>query len=970
MTLSVDDFDAFHVAVHGHERHPFGWQDRLIRQIVKDKRWPEVLDLPTGSGKTTCIDIALFSLALDAQEMDSAKRWCPRRIAMVVDRRVVVDQAAERGHRLLQALLSQDATPVVLQVANLLNTLSHDPTAPLGVFTLRGGMPKDNSWARSPDQPLILASTVDQIGSRLLIQGYGVSGGMRPVHAGLLGNDTLLLLDEVHLSRPFAETLEQLGKLRQRFANGSSVPSRFQCSFLSATPGKTEVKPFILTDKEKDPASPLGLRLHAKKPVRIEQVEKRPALERACSDHARDLIERHGVVAVVVNRVASAQAITRALRESLNEQIDVALLTGRMRPLDRDDALRILRPRIATGRDRALPGKRLIVVGTQCIEAGADFDFDALVTEAASLDALRQRFGRVDRLGTYEKAEGVIIHDSDKEAKDDPIYADAASKTVGWLKKNLAKKGKTVDFGVLALPLPPLEEQAAYLAPREHAPVLLPAYLDLWMQTSPPPTVVPDVALFLHGPKSGPADVQVVWRVDLDEGDLRRAFHQTNSDRQQTLISIVGAVRPSSLEAMSLPFAAVRRWLGGKTTGDVVDVEGAAAAREEDPATEKLALCWDGDNSAVIGADSLRPGDTIILPATRGGIADGSFFQESTDPVADLAERAALLGRGQPLLRLHDKVLAGLNLAVSTTDAVEAREALKPLAQNEAPESWRHLWLKALAVSKSTIVVDADEPWTVLRGRRLLPADLRRLTQADHSAEDGMEFTTDEDESSYTGHSVKLADHSANVERLARGYATMLGLPPVMVKDIAIAGWLHDIGKADRRFQILLRGGSEIEYFKEETPWAKSGMPPGAKAAHRRAQKKSGYPKGTRHEVQSLAMLDSAPRALDERANDIDLVLHLIGSHHGYCRPFAPVATDENPVTVELQSHSSKTLGNLDVGPVSSGHDLYRLDSPLGDRFWGLVGKYGWHQLCWLESILRLADHRASEREQELGGAA
>ena len=82
MSLSVDDFKAFHIAVHGADKHAFGWQTRLLEQIVKEQVWPRVLDLPTGVGKTTCIDIALFALALDAQE-EPTKRWCPRRIAMV-----------------------------------------------------------------------------------------------------------------------------------------------------------------------------------------------------------------------------------------------------------------------------------------------------------------------------------------------------------------------------------------------------------------------------------------------------------------------------------------------------------------------------------------------------------------------------------------------------------------------------------------------------------------------------------------------------------------------------------------------------------------------------------------------------------------------------------------------------------------------------------------------------------------------
>lgn len=99
--------------------------------------------------------------------------------------------------------------------------------------------------------------------------------------------------------------------------------------------------------------------------------------------------------------------------------------------------------------------------------------------------------------------------------------------------------------------------------------------------------------------------------------------------------------------------------------------------------------------------------------------------------------------------------------------------------------------------------------------------------------------------------------------------------------------------------------------------------------------------------------------------SDIDLVLHLVASHHGHCRPFAPVVADERPVDVSLLGHQSTVFGVIDFAPTSSKHELHRLDAPVADRFWRLVEKYGWQELCWLEAILRLADHRASEEEQD-----
>jgi len=992
MTLSTSDFGQFHAAVHGQK--PFAWQQRLLERIVSHKAWPRVLDLPTGAGKTTCIDIALFALALDAVGAET-QRWCPRRIAMVVDRRIVVDQVAERGRKLLGALMTSKDR-VVVQVTERLCLLTHAGEEPLGVFTLRGGMPKDDGWARTPDQPLIIASTVDQVGSRMLMQGYGVSQGMKPVHAGLLANDTLLLLDEVHLSEPFRQTLDQLARLRTRFST-SDVRTRFTHAFLSATPSASDTPPFALLDDEKKLDSPLGPRLHAWKPARLVEVDDRIALEETCIHLAKDLLERHRTIAVVVNRVASAGVIAGQLAEMLGQEAAVTLLTGRMRPLDRDDVLRELRPFVRTGRERSENSPKRVIIGTQCIEAGADFDFDALVTEAASLDSLRQRFGRVDRLGEYDNSEGVIVYD--KSAKDDPIYGEAIAETVKWFKEQEKERSKKlkdelrtlkgeskklrgaaksraethiakkvqVDFGVLALGVPVGDDLTKLLAPKPNAPTLLPAYLDLWAQTSPAPSQLPDVNLWLHGPSAGPADVQVVWRADLPEdvlqqGDIERAT------------AIVAAVRPSSLEAMSLPFVTVRAWLANLPVRDHGDTEGTTHDDSDEPTAEgRHALRWRGDESEIVDAKGLKPGHTIVVPATYGGIRSGCFEATSAELVSDRAEQAGLFARARPVLRLHPLVIEKLGLSLPLDEPDEAKAALGRLASNDGWPAWKRLWAERLAAGQGAFVVPGDPSWTVIEAKRVPIAALRRVLEPEATLEDGVELTTDGDDSFCAGRAVELSEHSADVETFARDYATRCGLGAWLGEHLALAAWLHDIGKADRRFQLMLRGGSEIDLFKDETPWAKSPMLPGAREQRRIARLRSGYPGGGHlHAVQSVAMLNGQLDALKahlQKADvgkepDLDLVLHLVASHHGECRPFAPTLIDNSPVEVSLDGHASKKFGTIDFAATTSNNGLHRLDSPLADRFWALVAKYGWQELCWLEAILRLADHRASEEEQ------
>lgn len=966
MDLGTKDFPAFHQAIHGVA--PFAWQQRLLEQIVARAEWPRVLDLPTGAGKTTCIDVALFALALDST-MPASKRWCPRRIALVVDRRVIVDQAAQRGRKLARALTEAN-TPEVQEVARRLRSLAPEASQAVDVFTLRGGIPKDDGWARRPDQPLIIASTIDQVGSRLLIQGYGVSRSMRPVHAGLLANDTLLLLDEVHLSQPFAETLEQLERLRTRF--GAQTPRRFAFAFLSATPASTATEPFRLSEDERALDTALGPRLHVSKPARLVKISERAALVETCRNAAEDLLARHDTIAVVVNRVNAAAAVAAEIRKLVDGRAHVALLTGRMRPLDRDRALGSIATRISAGRDRTRVDHKLIVVATQTIEAGADFDFDAIVTECASLDALRQRFGRVDRLGKYAASEGIIVAVGGE--KSDPVYGEAAGATAKWVEKNAKGKPKQIDFGVERLPLIDPAELASLVASKSSAPLLLPAYLDLWTQTSPEPATVPDVSLWLHGPQTLPPDVQVIWRADLTEEELRRASRKREADDDSPndevlagIVARVAAVRPSSLEALPIPFVAAKRWLEEGEDVGIADVEGAHDDQTSPtPNRWGVALRWDGDRSRVVTARELRPGDTLIVPSERGGIRDGSFSVDGNDPVDDLAEEASLLSRGRALLRLNREILGAHGFDDVDPEDVEGVRAAALGMANEC-SGWKRLWLDAIGRGRKQFAVTAeDEIRIVLEGKRISPQTIRKVMAVAEGVEDGVPVSTDPETSPFIGCRVTLSDHSNNVARWARRFAESLGLAPGLMDDLVAAAALHDIGKADPRFQLMLRGGNEIDYLKDAELLAKSGMSPESRAEQERARKVSGYPRGARHEVQSVAMLEQAKATFSPRVQDLDLVFHLVGSHHGYCRPLAPIFQDDLLVEVCVHAHSVEGRYSLDL-TASSDHRHYRLDSPVADRFWRVVNRYGWLEICWLEALLRLADHRASEEEQERG---
>ena len=102
-------------------------------------------------------------------------------------------------------------------------------------------------------------------------------------------------------------------------------------------------------------------------------------------------------------------------------------------------------------------------------------------------------------LAALESAPLVIVYQT-QEKKPDSVYGEGIDRT--W--KRLNARPATVDFGISAM-----ENLLAQKAPPEEtepdAPALLPAHMDMLSRTSVRHGI--DVAPWLHGWESGPADV-------------------------------------------------------------------------------------------------------------------------------------------------------------------------------------------------------------------------------------------------------------------------------------------------------------------------------------------------------------------------------------------------------------------------------------------------------------------------------
>ena len=316
-------------------------------------------------------------------------------------------------------------------------------------------------------------------------------------------------------------------------------------------------------------------------------------------------------------------------------------LRGACGPLDKVDALDRINHIVDPDRKEA-PDTLSVVVATQAIEVGADFSFDAMITECAAVDSLRQRFGRLDRRGKSPKREGrtrawiIGPKSTVKSTKKDPIYGDAIQAT--WKELEQRKDASTLDVGPLSMDGFPDEATA----PKLCAPLVQKTHLDAWAQTSPEPIIQPSIDWFLHGIGSKyEPDVSIAWRRDRTREAL-------------------ATVPPRQAECVSVRMREARSWLEieRKTAGGGTEStnKGSYAGSEPDW------VLWRGSDGIDYdpAPGDIRPGDIIIADPVMGGLMSGTWSPSSTDMVDDLGDYAQLQHGGRITLRLDPDLVKGM----------------------------------------------------------------------------------------------------------------------------------------------------------------------------------------------------------------------------------------------------------------------------------------------------------------------
>lgn len=853
-SITRDEFGEFFAALNGGYA-PFSWQEEVLDHICEHGVWPERINAPTGSGKSSVVDIHLFANALAA--VGAAPR-VPRRLCVTVGRRALVDSQADRAREILKcmedALADGSGEPGILRrVAEALQSFqTHNDekgSKPFETGHIRGELSNRSLPVTDISACAIIAATPDMYGSRALFRGYGSTKAARPRETALLTMDTVMVLDEAHMNRQLLHTTQRIAELQKREVN-LGVPT-LQVVETTATPSTEDSDSTTLgvdiealdspNDKE------LHKRVYSHKELVLHPIDKwdgkpgNAATVNAAVDAIKKFLahreagedsKKAHTVGCIVNHVRTAISIKEKLTtDKVLGKDEVELLVGRMRPSDLEKLQEDHNKLFTTAGDESVK----VVVATQTLEVGIDVDFADLVTELAPASSLAQRFGRVNRLGHRTDSKVVVIEPAsgDSVKKDAPPYkAVDLSNAYGWLEALNGAENPSVNPAAMVKNPPVQSSPERLLYQRPEWPDLLE-----FSRTDENPYDEPDLDLWLHDSLEAETAMGGVI--------VRDNLPSNTSAAMEILKTSYFAPRDEETFPANL-----------KILKEILDYQ------DEHGVKPRKFLYRQGEVSLWQDADhgdesnhSLAPGDVLILdtgsiPFTNQGIA---VTQRELPSKKD--ELKAV-----PFLDDDELCVAELYVYEKCANREEDFREYLGLSPDEVAELLDSQASDGQKVIASELSTEAEDGQEVISWYAIV------------TGKESVEGSDIAQELALTG-PVLLDDHQNDVAERTRQIAENLGLAPEFSEALELAAKYHDEGKRDLRFQQMLGADAETGVL------AKSGHRSVAEAY--RARSRSALPKGWRHEQLSALMVAASPEKVGEHR---DLVLRIIGCSHGHGR--------------------------------------------------------------------------------------
>ena len=590
--------------------HPFPWQEALYKKFCRGEI-PETLDLPTGLGKTSVVAIWLSALVTNPDKM-------PRRLVYVVNRRTVVDQTTAEAERLCDALKDK---PALAEFRKALASMCALPlpkpdAPPLAISTLRGQFADNGEWCADPSRPAVIVGTVDMIGSGLLFSRYTRGFKTRPLYAGFLGQDVLLVHDEAHLEPAFQKLLESIVAAQ----NSAADPRKLRVIQLTATSRSATVNskpPFTLTSADHENQTVQG-RLNAIKRLSLVALGEKEKLDIKLATLAKAKTGERTVL-VFTRTVGTALKIAAELGKGEGKG-RVATLTGTMRGKERDELVskNPVFQRFFRQKDRA-PGVEparggVFLVATSAGEVGVNISADDLVCDLSTYESMTQRFGRVNRFGERKEndaSEITVVHETRFDT-DKPLDV-AREKTLALLKE--ARSASPADLDRL-----PAAERIAAFSPPPELRVATEVQFDAWALTSirEPIAARPPVEPYLHGEAEWlPPETHIAWR---DQRDFRYV------ENPQAFLDEFPLKPAELLRDTTSRIAAILAELLEDRTG----LPDAWVVANNGSVTRFPLSDFDKDAAETLLAEA-----TLILPSSAGGLDGNGILSADADTVVD-----------------------------------------------------------------------------------------------------------------------------------------------------------------------------------------------------------------------------------------------------------------------------------------------------------------------------------------------